>query len=307
MKKTVSLITLVLFISLSVSALQAQNSGDAPKKHRYLDQEGLLMNFETRANDIYQSGNFLSFEDATKQLEETEGKKVEIKRVAPNENILEKSEIFSLLEESFVAYGIAFDCGNCDRAHVSPSSGYVIDEDGLIVTNHHVVQSFTKGKSGDKNLTMQIMTTSGKVYPVVEIVSASKGYDLAIVRVDTNGDKLTPIPFGEDANVGDDVYVLSNPQGMLFYFSSGVVSRNYLLRNNPHDFKAATPEMQITAEYAVGSSGAPIVNNRGNLVSTVSTTNSVYSNNDQRTGSLQMVARGTKPVVLLREMVKFVD
>lgn len=306
MKKTVSLVTLVLFISFS-NALQAQESDDVHKKNRYLDQEKLLINFETRANEIHKSGNFLSLEDATKQLEEAEGKKADIKMIAPNEKILEKSEIFSLLGKSFVVYGIAFDCGKCESVHVIPSSGYVIDEDGLIVTNYHVVESYTNGNSENKNLTMQIMTTSGKVYPVVEIVSASKSFDLAVVRVDTGGDKLTPIPFGEDANVGDDVYVLSNPPGMLFYFSSGIVSRNYLLRANPFDFKAATPEMQITAEYAVGSSGAPIVNNKGNLVSTASTTKSVYTTNDPITGKLQMVARGTKPVILLRELVNFVD
>jgi len=306
MYKTISWITVVLFLSYSGIRLQADEKNSARDSSVFLDQEKFLMIFENRAKEIFEKGNFLTVENAVKQLEETEGKTIKIRRVAPNDKVLDKSEIHSQVLKSIVVYGIAFDCGNCDLMHVNPASGYVIDEDGLIVTNQHVIESFTNGEDGNKNLTMQIMTSSGKVYPVIEIISASKRYDLAVVKVDTGGDKLIPIAFGEDAEVGDDVYVLSNPQGMLFYFSSGIVSRYYLLRSNPHDFHDAIPEMQITAEYAVGSSGAPVVNNKGNLVSTVSTTQSVYSNNTKN-ANLQMVARGTKPIVLLKELIKFVD
>mgnify|MGYP000867207241 CR=1 FL=1 len=301
MYKIVNSITVLLYLCLPGFALQAQNSSVPHYNPNFFDQERFLIRFEEKANQIQESENFLTVEDATKQLIETEGRKTHIKKVIPGTEILTENEIHSLLEKSTVVYGISFDCGNCDRSHINPASGYVIDEDGLCVTNYHVIESYTGGN--EKNLSMQVMTHSGEVYPVVEIVSASKSSDLAVVRVDTRGDKLLPLPFGEDAAVGDEIFILSNPQGMLFYFSSGIVTRNYLLRNNPLDFNDVTPEMQVSADYAVGSSGGPIVDRKGNLVATVSTTRSIYSDPREKK-NIQMVAKGTKPVILLRELVQ---
>ena len=88
---------------------------------------------------------------------------------------------------------------------------------------------------------------------------------------------------------------------MLFYFSKGIVARNYM-KSDRSGNSTKYPEMEITADYAAGSSGAPVVDNKGNLIGTVSTTSSIYYNPHQQR-DLQMVVKGTKPVITLKELI----
>lgn len=299
---TTNLKSLLIFSFLLsfVGVSYGQTGNSQGYDDRYFDERQMLIQFEAKATENIASKPYLNLEDARVQLKEAVNKKAVMPKVKPRKKVLSAPEVHQLVKESAVAMGLAYDCGNCDKTHINHSSGYIISEDGLCATNYHVVESFT---NGDLNLSMQIMLTSGEVYPVVEIISADQEADLAIIRVDTGGDKLTPLPLGDPANVGDDVFVLSNPNRMLFYFSKGIVARNYI-RSPERRGEKGMPEMEITADYSVGSSGAPIVDNKGNLVSTVSTTRSIYVNAREQK-NLQMVVKGTKPVVLLNDMIEF--
>ncbi len=295
-----NLIVLLMTATIALS-MSAQNKKEYLDGSHFFNQDAFLMKFEKQADSIFQTKNFLSIDDAQKQLKQVEGKVIKINGTKPNKKVLTTQEVYKRLKLSTVAFGISYDCGQCDAKHVGSSSGYVIDESGLIVTNHHVIESYIKG--GDKNYSMLVKLANGRAYSVVEVVSTSKDHDLAIVRVDTAGDKLIPIPFGEDAQVGDDVFILSNPFNMLFYFTKGIVGRNNLQSTFLKGSKAI-PEMEITADYAVGSSGGPIVDNKGNLIATVAVTRTVYAFPQEKKDP-QMVVKGTIPVVLLKELVEF--
>lgn len=300
-KITDKLLILVSFYLLQLG-LYAQEKSGPDYGSKYFDQETFTKNFEEKTGKFLESGNYLTIEDAEKQIVEKEGKVIEIKKVSPRRKKLSEKQVYSLLKESAVVFGISYDCGYCDLAHINPTSGYIIGEDGLCVTNYHVIESYIRGK--EQNLSLQVMTASGYTYPVVEIVTAYKNADLVVVKLDTKGDKLTPIPFGEDAEVGDKIHILSNPSNMFFYFSTGIVARNYLMTPSQAKDNKVSPEMQVTADYAVGSSGGPVADIKGNLVATVSNTKSIYTNSSANI-NLQMVVKGTKPVVLLKEVVRF--
>ena len=114
------------------------------------------------------------------------------------------------------------------------------------------------------------------------------------------GDKLTPIPLGDPLEVGEDVYCLAHPQRNLFYLTQGIVSRNATVidKNNGH----VKLEMEITADYGVGSSGGPIIDNCGNLAGIVSSTFSLYA--DPVAGkNFQMTIKKTVPVKLIKECI----
>lgn len=271
----------------------------AKKWEGFSDQEVFNTNFETKTADLLKSNSYLSPEQAAKDLVAVEGKKINLPTVKPRKKVLEGSEIASLITPSFVAFASAYDCGKCHRTHLNTASGYIISEDGIIVTNYHVIEGYTESKNG-KNLAMSIQTNDGDVFLVNEILSSFKAGDLAIVKVDTKGKKLTPIPLGNTAQVGDNIFVLSNPAPMTNYFSTGKVARNYL---SPISRTDKLPQTDITADYAAGSSGAPIVDQYGNLVSTVSATRSIYYNMQEQK-NLQMVVKNTKPVVLLKELIE---
>ncbi|MDR2283699.1 MAG: serine protease [Sphingobacterium sp.] len=296
MKKTkLALSLLAVGLLLGTVELHAQTS---KKWEGFSDQQEITNNFELKTEELLKNSKYITAEQAAKDLPAVEGKKVKMPLVQPRKKVLEAAEIATLIQPSFVSFATAYDCGNCHRTHLNTASGYIISEDGLIATNHHVIEGYIDSKNG-KNLAMSIQTSNGDVYLVEEIVSCFKDADLAIVRVDTKGKKLTPLPLGNTAKVGENVFVMSNPAPMINYFSTGKVARNYIESASKSE---RLPQTDITADYAAGSSGAPIVDQYGNLISTVSSTRSIYYDMREQK-NLQMVVKNTKPVVLLKELI----
>lgn len=229
------------------------------------------------------------------------GKKVQLNKGAVAKKVLTDAQIAQKLKASTVVFGVAFDCGHCPETHIDAASGYVIDGSGVVVTNYHVVKSFAS--FARKNLIMTVQTAAGKIYPVTAILASNEEDDLCIVRVHTQGQDLPSLTLGAGTEQGDAVYVMGHPFRHFYYFSKGIVARNF------YDFidedkMIKRPQMEITADYAGGSSGGPVVDSRGRIVGTVSSTKSIYYNPTEQK-NLQMVIKVTKPVSCLLEMIEF--
>ena len=265
----------------------------------YIDESVILIRLQTEAAKIIKLGNFLKPEEAAAGLANNVGKKISLKPVKKHEKVLTPPQIAEQIKTSTVIFARVYKNSQSGLHSLGMASGYIIGEEGICVTNYHVIENYANKKN--QNLSLQIMTADEKVYPVIEVLTASKEADIAILKVNTNGVLLVPLPLGDAARVGDPVFVLSHPRKRLYYFTSGIVARNYL---KPLTAKLKVPEMDITADFAAGSSGAPVVDNKGNLVGTVSTTYSIYYKEKEKE-NLQMVVKGTKPVVLLKKMVSF--
>lgn len=301
-KSGLALLTLGIFISQNSAQAQSFRPLTADEKNAYPDNQAILLTLENKVDSIIASKNHLTPQQAKEQLKASINKKVKIKAVKPNNKVLSSEEIAKKLKLSTVIVADAYLCGKCDRTHIGPSSGYIIDESGIFVTNYHVVESFVKPQTnGQAKLSLQVMTWDGKVYPVSEILSANQDMDLAIVKLHVGKDKLVPLALGPDAEIGSEVFVLSHPHMLFDFFSKGIVARKYS-RYTRYGSKDSYPEMEITADFAAGSSGAAVVDNKGNLVSTVATTWSLYYDS-QRKSDLQMVVKGTKPVICLKELL----
>ena len=90
------------------------------------------------------------------------------------------SEIYQQRIKSVVLVGVIHHCNSktCKRNHYNPASGVIIHEDGVVLTNYHVVDSKVKNVMG-----MAVTTVDGKVYFVDEVLAASKGDDVAILKL----------------------------------------------------------------------------------------------------------------------------
>lgn len=291
---------LLTLLASSLGTVHAQLNNEKANSV-FVDQGAVMPNQESKTAElIAANAMMLDSKTALQLLKEKNGIKVSIKRTKIGKKDLKDAELAKLLKRSTVVFATAFDCGHCPDTHIDPASGYVIDEDGIIVTNYHVVKAFTT--TSRRNLAMTIQTSNGEVFPVIDILSSDEDNDLCILRVDTKGKKLNALPIGETAKQGDAIFVMSHPFHMFYYFSKGIVARNYT-ESISMKGQEKRPVMDITADYAGGSSGGPIVDIRGNLVATVSSTVSIYySPTEQK--NLQMVVKKTKPVICLKEMVK---
>ncbi|HYG75987.1 MAG TPA: serine protease [Planctomycetota bacterium] len=185
-----------------------------------------------------------------------------------------------------------FKCDKCSDWHVAPASGFALSADGVCVTNYHVVDAPARE-------TLVAMTSEGQVYPVKAVLAASKRDDIAILQLD--GAKLSPAPLLPNAAVGSKVSVISHPDGRFYMLTAGIISRYFVSSRN----QSASNMMAITADYARGSSGAAVFNERGEIVGMVASTQSIYyENKDGKQENLQMVVKQCVPAASILKLIE---
>ncbi|MEM0937579.1 MAG: Do family serine endopeptidase [Pseudomonadota bacterium] len=142
--------------------------------------------------------------------------------------------------------------GRPPRRSSALGSGFVISEDGFIVTNNHVIEQ------ADEIL---IEFFSGAELPA-EVVGTDPNTDLALLKVEAE----TPLPFvpwgdSDVARVGDWVMAMGNPLGQGFSVSAGIVSaRGRALSGSYDDY------IQTDAAINRGNSGGPLFNMAGEVI-----------------------------------------
>lgn len=148
--------------------------------------------------------------------------------------------------------------GPAGMATQGSGSGFVLDDDGHIVTNDHVV--------APAEVVTVVFHDGLEVQ--ADIVGRDPDSDLAVIRVDTVPDDVTPLPLGESAAVaaGDWVVAIGNPFGLGGSMSLGIVSA--VGRTIP---TAATPfripqAIQTDAAINPGNSGGPLLDLAGTVV-----------------------------------------
>ncbi len=207
---------------------------------------------------------------------------------------LAPSELYARAQPSVVVVAGLYLCGKCNRWHATTATGFAVSASGAIVTNYHVVDSA-------KKKTLVVLTADGHVLPVQRVLAASQCDDLAILQV--KSDSLSPLPIAKDqqeAPVGSNIYVISHPANHFYSFTAGVVTR-YFSYPTRHGVSAG---IDITADYARGSSGAPVLNAQGQVVGIVRSTESIYyAKQGGQSNSLQMVFKHCIPADRLRKLI----
>jgi len=135
----------------------------------------------------------------------------------------------------------------------SLGSGFILDKDGFILTNNHVVE---------KTEEIEVTLSDGKVF-TAEIVGRDPKTDLALIRIDSKS-PLKPIPLGdsEKLQVGDWVVAIGSPFGLGNTVTAGIVSAKYR-----HIGAGAYDDfIQTDASINPGNSGGPLLNTAGEVV-----------------------------------------
>jgi len=235
---------------------------------------------------------------ATEFAEQLKRTKCRVKLGAPASAVpMTPNEIYGRCAPGVLVLSGIYKCNKCTKWHAAPASGFVLNESGVAVTNYHVFDKTT-------HETFVAMTHDGKVYPVKEVLAASQADDLAIVQLDLgDGAKLTPLPLLADAPVGSPVTLISHPDRRFYSLTTGIISRYHTVMKN----NQAMPMVSITADYARGSSGAPVLSDRGAVIGIVASTHSVYYTNENgKQENLQMVFKQCIPTSSLMKLIEAV-
>ena len=216
---------------------------------------------------------------------------------AANVNPCAWPDVAARAEASTLVLGDIYREGKSKKDEFSVAAGgFVISETGVIVTCLHVANE--KGTRG-----LSALTRDGRVFAVREALASDPENDIVILQLDLPaGTTLPALPLvAEPAPITATIGVMSHPEEHFWMWTTGVVSRQTVIRDQSGEHHFTT----ITAEFAKGSSGCPVLDERGNAVGVVNNTESIYYEDDgkRKQLDLQMVVRNVTPSWVVRKMI----
>lgn len=139
-------------------------------------------------------------------------------------------------------------------------SGFIINEDGSLITNFHVIE-------GESQISVEVYHLTGgnldrKTYKKVRILALNKFADLALLRIeDEDAPKFETVPVGESEElmVGERVFAIGSPLGLERTVTEGILStKTRLIDGGLY--------LQTNAQINPGNSGGPLFNRRGEVI-----------------------------------------
>ncbi len=198
-------------------------------------------------------------------------------------------ELAEKLEHSVVVLGIFYVCDKCSRIHMATAAGFFLTRSGALATCRHVLAEYDDNGRG-----IAVLTRDGGVYPVRQIIAADRANDLLILSVE--GTDFVPLPLSTKFQQGEPVTLMSHPEQHFYSLTTGIVSRHSVRRAS----QGMVETLSITADFAKGSSGAPVCNESGAALAIVNNTESIYYNLERgQPSNFQMALRNCTPVKAL--------
>lgn len=247
----------------------------------FINDAAIKSAFETKLGALFEAGGVPTATDILKQLRDE--KRTEhafpVPELSPGGD---PADIYELARKASLVIGHLYLCGKCDKYHANLAGGVVVSPDGLVLTNYHVIDF-------KEAIVFGAMTVDGTIFAIEKVHASSKRNDLALLQLKGAGDLPYVIPQLR-IETGAEIFVISHPDGHFYTLTKGHLARKYLTP------KQKTPMLQITADFARGSSGAGIFNSRGELAGIATSTSSIYyDNSEENPDNLQMVIKSGIP------------
>ena len=140
----------------------------------------------------------------------------------------------------------------------SSGTGMVLDREGRVLTNYHVIEG-----QRDIKVTLADGTASKAT-----VIGSDPGSDLAVIKISVPANLLVPVTFAdsEAVRIGDAVFAIGNPFGQNFSVSSGIISATSRVTTSPFTGRAIRDVLQTDAALNPGNSGGPLFNLAGEVV-----------------------------------------
>ena len=140
-----------------------------------------------------------------------------------------------------------------ERKSAALGSGFIIDENGIVVTNNHVIQDADD----------IIVRVNGDQEYKAKVLGADPLMDIAVLQLETE-EKFKPVGFGDSdkARIGDWVLAIGNPFGLGGTVTAGIISA----RNRSIGLSRYEDFIQTDASINSGNSGGPLFDMEGNVI-----------------------------------------
>jgi len=166
-------------------------------------------------------------------------------------SLKEAEQIFNEVADSIVVINVQTALGG------ALGSGFVVDSNGIIVTNFHVI-------SEAENATVKFK--NGSSYPITEVIDYDPVRDFFVFKINASGLPVTPLGNSDNLTPGQKVLVIGAPLGLDYTISNGLFS-------GIRDDVSGQKIIQFTAPISPGNSGGPLLNMQGQAIGMATFTN----------------------------------
>ena len=136
------------------------------------------------------------------------------------------------------------------KTDLSQGTGFIIDSEGYLVTNAHVIEGAT---------TAGVITYDGEIHNVI-LIGRDTSMDVALMKIEGEYERLK-LDDSDDLEIGEKVIAIGNPLGLQFSVSEGIISGIH--RRGINNLEAY---IQTDAALNPGNSGGPLINKQGKVV-----------------------------------------
>ena len=198
--------------------------------------------------------------NAAFDLDHIRGEKIDVTEAATNAPLTPEEQNTVVLYKrvlpavvNVTSVSVAYDFFYGAVPQQGQGSGFIIDKEGHILTNYHVVQ-------GARQLTV---TLSDKRQLKATVIGADPPHDLAVVKIDAPNLTFATLGDSKSLQVGQSVYAIGNPFGLNGSMSRGIISSIRSIRTE-HGF--IDEAIQTDAAINPGNSGGPLLNSHGEVI-----------------------------------------
>jgi hypothetical protein len=186
----------------------------------------------------------------------------------PSTMNLRGRDVAKVARAGYLRVGWYYHCNKCGRWHVHTAGGYLIAPD-TVATAYHVTSPLDSMKEGFPIA----VDNEDRIVPITGVLASDQAMDAIVLRVEKGHGQ--PLPLSDSVEVGDTVYCFSDPLKQRNYFSDGIVNRIHTLGNRGEGkvegADPATVRINVSTDWAPGSSGAAVLDAAGNVIGHVAT------------------------------------
>ncbi len=164
-----------------------------------------------------------------------------------------------------------FEIPDVPERREGTGSGFIINKEGQIVTNYHVVEGALKEGTAEmlEGAEINVIFSGSEDQSPVKVIGVNASYDLALLELEDSRDlpaDITPIPIAnsDEIKVGQKVIAIGNPFGLESTVTTGIVSA--IGRDVPSIGRLNVPMIQTDAAINPGNSGGPLLDSDGELI-----------------------------------------
>src|SRR5437016_9567525 len=201
----------------------------------------------------YRSGTFRTVSSPPEKIEVTQAASNEALDADEQNNIsVYRKNISSVV--NVTSKVVAFDFFNGLVPQEGQGSGFIIDHDGHVLTNYHVIADARQ---------VEVNLHNRKKYRAT-VIGTDRSHDLAVIQI--KAPELNPMTLGDSRNleVGQKVYAIGNPFGLSGTLTTGIVSSIRSVREP--DGMTIDEAIQTDAAINPGNSGGPLMNSHGEVI-----------------------------------------